>query len=409
MRRVLLGTTALFGLAAAAPLVAAVPAMAQDAQQPIHLRVGGTFDAYFALANQDDGVGEPGNQVRSHAIERRGFITFSGDTTLDNGLMIGVFVDYAAETCADQVDQSYIWFESKYGRVEVGATDSAAKKMWYGAPNPVAGHGINSPSFFTARRGSNRAVPSTYIGLGQNGKEEKIAYFTPRVGGFEFGLSYAPDGCKESDKPSFTFNDIPFTCGGSFHGLQSRITPGEYSKLIETGINYAGTYGDTDIAAYVGYGHGSLEAQGFAGPQKDAYQFGVGGSVSTNGWTFGGGLRQTITGFKSGPDSTFIDAAAATEQRDYNFGVTYQTGPWVVGGQYHRTRTDLTKTVPVDEGTDALDGVSLGGTYLLGPGIILTAGLEYWNYNGSDKTPGTPGNDSHNQAVVVIFGTRLNF
>jgi len=404
MRSRLLSTTALFGLAALLPIA---PALGQEAAKPIELHIGGTFDAFFALANEDSGTGEPGFQRRSHGVQRRGFITFAGDTVLDNGLVAGVNVEFSAETCPDQIDQSFIFFESRYGRAEIGSTDSAAKKMWIGAPNPVAGHGINSPSIFTVQRGSNRALPSTFIGLGPNGKEEKIAYFTPRVGGFEFGLSYAPDGCKESNVAS---GAIPFACGGSFAGLPAKNNAGQHSKLVEGAINYIGTYGDTDIAAYVGYGHGTLEAQsGFLGRLKDNWQFGMGGSVSYAGYTFGGGMRHTVSGFVNGPDSTFIDGAAATEQRDYNFGITYQTGPWVVGGQYHRTRTDLTIVAPADEGTDALDGLSLGGTYLLGPGIVLTAGLEYWSYRGSDKSPATLGNDSKNQAVVLLFGTRLNF
>jgi hypothetical protein len=103
MKKALYGSTAL----AAAGLLAG----AAQAADKIKLGVGGYFQAFGVYSDQDDGVGEPAANLRDHHIAREGEIYFRGSTALDNGIEVGVLVQLEASTCADQIDQSYIWFE----------------------------------------------------------------------------------------------------------------------------------------------------------------------------------------------------------------------------------------------------------------------------------------------------------
>lgn len=77
--------------------------------------VGGYFQAYGVFVSQPDGPGEYGADRRSFDIKREAEIFFSGRVRLDNGLTVGVQVELEAETCSDQIDESYLFFEGGWG------------------------------------------------------------------------------------------------------------------------------------------------------------------------------------------------------------------------------------------------------------------------------------------------------
>ncbi|MCC7436188.1 MAG: porin [Methanoregulaceae archaeon] len=80
----LLCSAAVAGLCA----VAAAPAMAQGDQSALELSLGGYFRGYVTYASQDTAVGA--GEERHIDILRDTEIHFTGETTLDNGLTVGV-------------------------------------------------------------------------------------------------------------------------------------------------------------------------------------------------------------------------------------------------------------------------------------------------------------------------------
>ena len=144
MKRLLLGTTALV----AAGVIGA-PAQAAD---PIKLSLGGYFQAYWGYANQDDGVGRAGENLRNHGFYREGEIYFRGETELDNGITVGVNVQLEAEACADQIDESYIYFEGAFGRLEFGAIDGAHARTHVFNPSAFGGGGPDFASVIWPNR-----------------------------------------------------------------------------------------------------------------------------------------------------------------------------------------------------------------------------------------------------------------
>ena len=103
MKKALLATSAII----AAGVIAA-PAIAAEkkAAGPIALKLGGYFTLMGVHTSQDDGAGQPGNNLHDNMITREAEVSFSGSTTLDNGVSVGVDVQLEAETCGDQVDES---------------------------------------------------------------------------------------------------------------------------------------------------------------------------------------------------------------------------------------------------------------------------------------------------------------
>ncbi|MEQ9638469.1 MAG: porin [Alphaproteobacteria bacterium] len=363
MYRILLGSTAM-AMVFGAPLAAA-------AADKISLSLGGYYRFFGVVGSQDDGVGEPGAGIREHGVAREGEVYFQGKTRLDNGITVGVTVQLEAETSGDQIDESYIWFDGFFGRLELGSEDDATEQMLYGAPTPIDGHGVNSPTLFHAASGANAiGTTATFITFGDR---DKIIYFTPRFSGFQLGVSYAPDNSEELGA-----------------GLRPDITPGQQSEILTAGINYVNSFGDFDVAIYAGYGQADLETT-TATATEDLEAYGFGAEFGYMGFTLGGSYRK-------------IDDAAAlpdTDRHDWNIGLAYSTGPWTIAGAYGHGEIDAGVGIP---GEDEIDHFEAGVTYALGPGIKVIAGLQWIEFEDNLGAPA-----AENEAVIGLLGTKLSF
>ena len=380
------------------------PAEAQQRQeQPIRLELGGYFMAYFMGGDQERRLNKPGNGFRNHGIARESEIFFLGSTQLDNGLVVGARIELEGETSADQIDETFMFFEHvRYGRLEAGQTKSAANKMFYGAPDPVPGFGFNSPTFNTIQPGFNTALSNTYIQIGASGDEEKLTIFTPQMYGVQFGISYTPNGCEASTAAP--------ACVPAGDGFQNKQNIGRMSKVVEMALSYTESFGDFDLGAYAGGGFGRVEQNGVNGEFQNRKQWGLGWVGSYAGVTLGMSYRWDNVGFRRGTLGNDPLNLQPTTQQDFNIGAVYQFGPWTVGAQYHRTWVQLTDdTNNRFERKDKFDGVIVGGTYLLGPGIQLAGGVEWRNFRGPDRTPASQRNDAENEGVTFVLGSVLSF
>lgn len=397
MRGPLLATTILAGAAALGSAAAVAPAQAADA--PIQLKIGGYMQGYAGWTSQDDGVGPdgvagtaddaPGRDRRSFGFFREGEIVFEGNTTLDNGLQVGVEVQLEAVDSVDQIDQSFIWFEHSLGRVELGKNYPAPYTMWYGAPTPVDGLGINTPNILPANStnvaGAGNLIPTPDTFVGPN-KIETLNYFTPRIVGVQLGVSYSPSFCQAGNTGSNP-------CGGSYAGQFPDNLPQLYD-LIGVGANYVNSFNGIDVGLYGGYYHGSNgAAKGAAGtPTGDNTQWGVGASLGYMGFTLGGGYR----------DNNDAGGVVDFDGHDWNIGLNYETGPWSFGGQYGQSEYKLLGR------TDDFQGASVGGMYTLGPGVKLGLAVQYfdWGTNAANPAVSTP---ATNKAWNVMGGTSISF
>src|SRR5262245_4611567 len=117
MKKLLLGTSALFGAAAVA-----TPALAEE---PIKLAVGGFFKTAYMVVIDDDDEIELGNERNTDGFFSDSEIFFTGSTVLDNGLEVGARVELEGETDGDQIDEAWIFFSGGFGEVRIGSEDEA--------------------------------------------------------------------------------------------------------------------------------------------------------------------------------------------------------------------------------------------------------------------------------------------
>ncbi len=408
MRKILASTTALVSVAL---LLGAGQAAAQAKKEgPIQIGIGGYFYGYFVGVSQDDGgatatqAAQPGYGVRNYAIFRKSRIQFDGLTNLDNGVKVGLRVQLRGEAnSTDQIDQSFLFFDTQFGRVELGKTPSAPNKMFYGAPTPIPGMGANSPDFLPMsvpgqyNPGVNWASsPSTYINFGVfSDKDEKVTYFTPRIAGFQFGASFTPTSCKVGSPA----NGVT-VCGiGNGFGLKN--VTGKQDQVFEAGLNYVNTFGPVDAAVYVGFGQGKLAANTTTNTFRNQQQYGVGGSLVWAGFTLGAAYRYNNMGVKRGDP---ILGDLPDQQQDWQVGLSYAWDQWTVGAQYQHTAARVKTPTGTKAGTDTLDGWSAGVNYLLGPGITLVGGIQYFDLDSYTNLP-----QNQNKAWNYLVGTKLEF
>ena len=118
----------LAGVAAVAMAAVATPAAAE-----IELELGGFAKGYFSYVDQDEAAGL---DVRPLDIIRHTEVHAGGETTLDNGLTVGVRLEAEADgNDAAGIEESYAYFSGGWGRVNVGAEDGSNYLLQVAAPS----------------------------------------------------------------------------------------------------------------------------------------------------------------------------------------------------------------------------------------------------------------------------------
>jgi outer membrane protein OmpU len=381
MKRTLLATTAL-----AAAALGPADALAQSsAAGPIRLGLGGYIELYGVAAEQSNGPGEPGAFKHNFDFKREGEIHFTGQSKLDTGLIIGAQVELEIEPDADTIDESYIWFQGDWGRLTLGAENSAAYLLSVGAPTVDSTFDSSDPDIILynkpAGAGDARSASASSIDVAVSritGDSEKITYQTPRIAGFRAGVSYTPDNSEEGT-------------AGQFAAKPAALPPnndiGTWSNVVEVGVNYEGKLGPVDLVAGAGYGYGALESDSAAGIFKDRQAWNGGIDVGFAGFHVGGTYFYDDNGLEDGGT-----------QRSFALGLTYTVGPLTVGGSYLNADRDRATGVADEH----LNRYLVGARYALSPGVSLRGSLHYYDYVSG-------GGVLQNEAWMAVFGTRLDF
>ncbi len=232
MRKTLLATTAL----AAAGAFAAGPVLAADMADKLSVGLGGFMQQWIGGASVDrtdkDGkkLGDDGGVSQYSDSE----IYFRGRLEADNGLTFSVKVELEGNTSGDQIDESQATVSSSFGQIQIGSEDHAASLMHYGNKDVGVTLNCGDPNFIN---GITQCAREGGLGLGTSGwliggDDQKISYFTPRMEGVQFGLSYIPDTGSEDKNISPVHND---------------------HDAVAVGLNYMGDMGGASIALSAGH------------------------------------------------------------------------------------------------------------------------------------------------------------
>jgi predicted porin len=389
MRKHLLGTTA---LVAAGVLAMVDTAAAQTKVGPIQVSVGGYWGEFVSYTDQDDRGGPLANQKLTELDEWSDKeIHFNGRTTLDNGLVVGFRAELEANTEADQIDESFMFLEGRFGRFELGAINNVQYRMGYNAPEAQTRPWSNEGNIFNVfANPTGSPAFDTTLGTTRSrffdNDSEKINYYTPRFAGFQFGASYIPNSSQDRN------------------GAPDPISTA-YSRGYAFGANFVRTFGAFDVAASLGY-------MAWSGPTgaPDPDQWNAGLQLGFAGFKVGGSYGQINDG-RSGASGTNVAPSTAgtglnkVDGKAWDAGVMYTFGPAAVSLNYINGKNDDCPVAftPTCGGDDKFSMLSLAGKYTLGPGVSVEANIWTAKLEGNGSTGLPDGNDGTGGVVGVVL------
>lgn len=409
MRKILLGTTAVVGAALMGTSVA-------QAQQAPTLRIGGYFE--FNAAYVDDDMDKPGsganvnvaNGVPVGGRERDKLDFRQGDTEIHlfvtgkaaNGLSYGFTMELQFDNAQGQgsgtvLDTDEAWgFVSSptLGTLRFGDEDSAASLMQTRVPTVTGLGPDNMWDEFVARTPDNQA-PYLVSGINDGSDATKIIYLSPQFFGFDFGVSYAPNGREGEGFASPT-------------GAMQRDTSDSIRNELSGAIRYRGSFGNVGVATTFAAMRADAPEPALAATAQtlqDITAYHVGVALTGFGLTVGGEYNWG----KYGGAATGRTAIrnGLSNSNNWAIGATYTVGAFALGGFYGQGERDNGGALADREQTIW----GLGAAYTLAPGMELVA-----NYtNVSDKN--LSNNVSNPTAIalrdrdidIFIVGTRIAF
>jgi outer membrane protein OmpU len=375
MKKVLLGTTALV----AAGLVSA-PSFAAD---PVSLSLGGYYrTAIGAILDDDDSAGQGGVNAHDYFHEQDVEVHFTGETTLDNGLTVGVNVQLEGQTQGgDQIDETWAYVSGSWGELRIGDEDDVAYNFAYIAP--YAGlFGPSTPWFAFSNAGltpGNATFGATnFEALGWYGDTSKLYYTTPSFNGFQLGVSYAPDQSQDTrSNPGGAFGAGPLVGNSS-------------EDIWSAALGYSGEFESVSVGLSAGYLQGDNE--GAVGTDGEAW--GIGANFGFGAWSFGGSYQDFNA--KSTQGTPFL-----TDYTFWDVGLTYHAAAWSVGIGFSRSEATAGNAGSEDDN----DVITLGIGYDMGPGVQVSGGLSYNNFDNGTTGGGTQDYD----AISAMMGLTIDY
>ena len=228
-------------------------------------------------------------------------------------------------------------------------------------PNTIGASG----GFYRSPFGSTNAEPA------RANDTEKVTYFTPRIEGFQLGLSYLPDN--KEDNNGARDSNVELTDG------------------YAVGLNFKRDFdGDFDLAMSLGYG---AFTDGVA-DQDDPTAFSAGIKLGFGGFSLGGSY------------ATSEGVNDDHEESGFNIGAAYATGPWGFSINYFHGDSDGVRNGDVITNDGDHDSFTVNGKYTFGPGVTAAATLGHTEISTDNTASGT--NDDIDGTYFVV-GVKLSF
>jgi hypothetical protein len=335
-----------------------------------------------------------------------------GQTTLDNGLTVGVNVQIEAFTESDTVDESYLFLQSPtMGQLLIGDENNAGYLLHVTAPD--GGISLDSGDLCNLRAfetGTGTQQAGTFGGLGANlfdsptcttnlrindNDSGKFTYITPRFAGFQAGISYIPNLESGGDN-----NSALTAVGTGDNGRNSGLKNG-----VAGGLNFTETFGDFGVQASGGAMWAESFSGGANGSNANLVAYNAGAQFSVAGFSVGGGwlwVPQGQRGNLTAAQAAAVGGTAGSPIRSngmsWTAGAAYEFGPYKVGIDY--MYGDNNKTT--SGGKDRLEQGIVSGTYTMGPGIRLVGGVMYYDWQEENRM-------SSNNGIGGLAGLKLAF
>ncbi|NFV78521.1 porin [Magnetospirillum aberrantis] len=382
MKKILVASTA---LVAASMLSTG----AASASEKIKLELGGFSKWWVVGAWQDDSYqannnGTAGAQGDYNSVDIKGDneIFFSGSTTLDNGMQVGINVELEAggttDNTADTIDKSNVFIAGGFGKVILGSEANGTVLLHVMAPD-AAGNtdsdGLLTGGLAIAKPDAVQTQVVTSIDT--DGDSEGVTYVAPTFYGLTLGASYKPNSTQDNR-------------GATNISTNSGVTAGE---IYGVGGLYTNTFSGVDFKLSGGWATYDVNSPAYSTPSKgqgvNEYAFGT--QIGYAGFTVGGSYRKInaegVAGFLQGDT--------------WDAGVQYASGPYAVSFVYFNSQAEGSITTA---GEDEFTVYQVSGKYTLGAGVDVLATVGHAEY--SDETNLQ---QNENKGWMVATGLSLQF
>lgn len=408
MKKLLLATSALVGLASTAALAggghapaAATPTSANAGA--LNVMVGGFINVEHSIADQDNNAGNQGITSTNTAGTTRDtsftndaeiHITVAGSAEdFDYGgvIELNAQIDSSDAESGDNADRVYIFAENDgFGRVEFGGNAGASQTLEIDASNIARATGGVEGNWWhyvdvdgiSTTSGTN-VTAETFIlqpnlvaaELDQRGSDRsKITYYTPRFSGVQLGVSYTNDT-----------GDL-----GSANSLSGRQNSGNFENVFGGGINFEQNFDGLEVGLAAVGETGEAESSTL----NDLSAYSLGGKVGMSGFSVAGNYADL-------GDSGLSTTATNDEQTLWTAGAAYENGPYGVSVTYlNSERPNATTATNNNE----LSNVVVGADYQLAPGLTPYVEAAFFELDDGHTTA-----RNDNDGSVVLLGAELSF
>ncbi|XVN42938.1 MAG: porin [Candidatus Rickettsia vulgarisii] len=355
-----------------------------------------------------------------------------------NGMTVGaklVLLPTTKPKTSVSYNGSHIFLETDYGKVEIGSPHDAQAKMRVTGYNVVAASGTNwsryinldsehmsyqkvKPEFDTSDRFYMESFANRFDDMSEKTEpSRKISYYTPKMKGFQFGISYTPDSANAGGNRSLnyldkTVTDRRFTLSKT--GIDTvTLADGTIAIInlnvkdaFSAGISYEHELSDDLAIKIAATGEFAKAARSFLiiddKTKRNVLQrskisnlraYNVGGVLTYGNFSCAasyGSLGKSLTTpeyHKNGRKTEF-----------YNGAVAYKQGPIKTSLSYFKSLRYKNK----------VDTVALGTECILTPGLVPYAEIAYVKAKGRPvHYPEAPKKST--KGTVAIVGARLKF
>jgi outer membrane protein OmpU len=339
------------------------PAMAA----PIGVTVGGYYNSMLYSVDSDN----VGSNFKSSSFQEDAEIIFIGKGFSDNGLEYGFQVQLEAASKKDQVDEHYIYVKSDFGKIEVGAENSAAFKSQVSAPK-FLGWKTYDNNFETWGEVAKFEKP---LHDNYSADANKVNYYSPKVNGFQFSYSFTPSNQ----------NSGGTGVGSGFDNLLIESGADKsYDDVTAMGLTYGGTLAGLKVKVSFTTETGDYsQVAGTVDGEHEEQAFGL--SVSNGDFTLGGHVFESDEATATNPgndwdilvlgasyklsDATTIGFSVQQQEDSKPNAVTFNsTDIFVLGGS---TKIGSGATFTYSLETVDSDSAEHGDTTFIGAGLLL--------------------------------------
>ncbi|QQR68522.1 MAG: porin [Alphaproteobacteria bacterium] len=302
-------------------------------------------------------------------------------------------------------DQAYVWVSGKWGKALMG-DEHGASDLFVTAPTVGTGQTGNGAVYTNyLNPGTVFAISPSYIDSDEN--STKITYYTPKLGNdqhkVQFGASYAPNAFNRGQQVSVFRNQITNGSGSSLL-LSGPAGAVPYENMLEFGGKYEGQWSKVGVLAsfqVIAADDNNKYTLNGVNTARDFVGYGLGAQATYAGFTLGGswydpGRYMTIAGQNKDQSSWTI--GGKYEYQKAAVAVSYLSGEGY-GGVF---RTLPTPANPHDNYVKNYQAVGVGATYSLFPGFVT--GVDAVFFDQDHRVIGHD-NDGH----VVVLSQRVNF